>query len=352
MDTASEVQASALSRRKFLVLGTGLLALAGARWWLERSSPPPCFLERAGLKLVRGATQAFGTDVTVLVAHEDERQARVAIDAALHEALEVDRLMSLYRADSQVRVLNTHGWLEHPHPRLLEVLRVAQEVSARTGGAFDVTVQPLWEVYAGAKGDGRLPTKTEIERARALVDWRKLEIFDALVRFTRPGMAITLNGIAQGFAGDRMRVALEAHGISNALVNSGEIGGDGLNATREPWRVGVKRPGVDAVLGVVRVDGRFIATSADDQTVFSADRVHHHIFDPATGYSPPMVSSVTVIAPTGVLADALSTAVFVLGPKRGLAFASGTLGVEALIVSKDGCVRMTENFPLEPKPGA
>ena len=345
MDTSRQPQHNTLSRRKVLVLGTGLLALAGTRWWLARSGSD--VLKRTGLRLVRGQAQAFGTDVSVLVAHKDVGQARRAIDAALREALAVDRLMSLYRADSQVRVLNTRGVLEHPHPHVLEVLRVARDISERTRGAFDVTVQPLWNVYAGAKAHGRLPSDTEIAQARALVGWRKLEVSHDRVRFRQAGMGITLNGIAQGFAGDRMRAALEAHGIQNALVNSGEIGGNGLNDALERWIVGVKRPGTDAMLGVVRADGRFIATSADDQTVFSADRVHHHIFDPATGRSPTVLSSVTLIAPTGVLADALSTAVFVLGLERGLRLVADTPDAEALMVLKDGRVHMTAGFPLE-----
>jgi thiamine biosynthesis lipoprotein len=345
MNGLSQPQHNILSRRKVLALGTGLLALAATRWWLASSSSGP--LERTGLRLVRGQAQAFGTDVSVLVAHEDVAQARTAIDAALHEALAVDRLMSLYRADSQVRMLNARGVLEHPHPYLLEVLRVARDISESTRGAFDVTVQPLWDVYVGAKAHGRLPNDAEIAQARSLIGWRRLEVLDDRVRFTQPGMGVTLNGIAQGFAGDRMRATLEAHGIQNALVNSGEIGGNGLNDALERWTIGVKRPCVDAMLGVVRADGRFIATSADDQTVFSADRVHHHIFDPTTGRSPTAFSSVTVMAPTGGLSDALSTAVFVLGLERGLALVADLPAVDALMVLKDGRVHMTAGFPLE-----
>jgi thiamine biosynthesis lipoprotein len=343
---SSRQQHNILSRRKVLVLGTGLLALAATRRWLASSSSGP--LEQTGLRLVRGQAQAFGTDVSVLVAHEDVAQARTAIDAALHEALAVDRLMSVYRADSQVRVLNARGVLEHPHPYLLEVLGVARDISERTRGAFDVTVQPLWDVYAGAKAHGQLPNDAEIAQARTLIGWRKLELLNDQVRFTQAGMGITLNGIAQGFAGDRMRTALEAHGIQNALVNSGEIGGDGLNDAGQPWVVGIKRPGTNDMIGVIRGDGRFVSTSADDQTVFSTDHVHHHIFDPETGRSPREISSVTVLAPTGVLADALSTAVFVLGPTRGLALMWNTPNAEALIVLKNGRVHMTAGFPLEP----
>jgi thiamine biosynthesis lipoprotein len=219
-------------------------------------------------------------------------------------------------------------------------------MAVQTGGAFDVTVQPLWRLYAAAHDKGSLPSDASIETARSQVDYRGLEVSAARVRLHGEGQSVTLNGIAQGFAADRALAALREHGVQHALVNAGELGACGHNASGESWTAGIRDPRrTHAYVSVARLDGRCMATSGDYATAFTPDFTYNHIFDPATGRSPQEFSSVTVVAPAAADADALSTAIFVLGFVKGLRLVQVWPRADALFVLKDGRVFSTKGFP-------
>lgn len=289
---------------------------------------------------------AFGTEVSIVANHADPDTARRAAAAALAELLQVDRLMSLYRPDSPLCRLNREGVLRDPHPYLVEVFEAARRFSKKTGGAFDATVQPFWRVYSDAARAGRWPDEAAIASARESVDWRRVEVSPAAIRFSRPGTAVTLNGIAQGYAADRALAALRQHGIEHALVNAGELASAGTRDDGKPWQTGIQHPRVeDAYLATAALAGRCLATSGDYATKFSDDFRANHLFDPSTGRSPEHFASVSVVAATAAEADALATAVFVLGPERGLALIRKTPGADALLVTKDLRVTATAGFP-------
>jgi thiamine biosynthesis lipoprotein len=268
------------------------------------------------------------------------------MNAALAELLQVEAVLSLYRADSALCRLNRDGVLVRPHPFLVEVLCKAQSLSEQTRGAFDVTVQPLWDLYAAAKKAGRVPDTADIETARRKVDWRKVEVASNRIRLRERGMAVTLNALAQGFAADRVLATLRAHQIRHALVNTGEIGAMGRKVGGEPWTLGIQHPRrPDAYVALAKLADRCMATSGDYATPFGEDFLRHHIFDPATGQSPQELASVTIVAPMGLDADALSTAVMVLGHERGLELLPSFPGSEAFLVFKAGRTIMTPRFP-------
>ncbi len=326
------------SRRRFLFLmgGAGGLAALGLTPSLRRRR-----LEKAGR-----TSQALGAQVSITALHEDRREAELAIDAAFAELNRIEEAMSLYRPHSQICRLNRDGVLERPDPYFVEVLQAAAGVSARSDGDFDATVQPLWELYAAARRNGRLPDADAIEDARRRIDWRKVEVSPDAVRFRGDRMAVTLNGIAQGFAADRVRAALEARGVKHALVDTGEFGSLGRNAESRPWTVGIQHPRrPDAYVALAQLDGRFLSTSGDYATRFSDDFRHHHIFDPRTGLSPTELSSATILARTGMEADALTKVLFVRGLEGGMAHLRSIPGADALCVLKDGRVLMTDGFP-------
>jgi len=149
-----------------------------------------------------GSDLAFGTTVTITVLHIDTLTAQAAIHEALQQVRRIDALMSLQQERSQVFQLNRRGILAGPDAHLLNVLSFAYQLSLLTAGAFDVTVQPLWEAFSLASAMGALPSSTEIAAAKALVNWKGLEFDAEQVRLMRPGMSITLNGVAQGYAVD------------------------------------------------------------------------------------------------------------------------------------------------------
>jgi thiamine biosynthesis lipoprotein len=142
--------------------------------------------------------------VAITVLHHNESAARRAIDAALTELEVIEAALSLYRPDSQVSQLNRHRELANPTSHLLRLLQVAQDMSERTDGAFDITVQPLWELYANAQRARQLPSERDVEIARRQVNWKRVRFARDRVWLYGTGTRITLNGLAQGYAADRV----------------------------------------------------------------------------------------------------------------------------------------------------
>ena len=337
-----------IGRRRFLAcaVGAGGLAALGSIRWLGGSRKTASVGLVAGLKAFRLTSFALGSKVSITALHPDEQVARRAVAAGFTELARIEQVMSLYRPDSELSRLNRSGRLDNPHSYLVAVLQKAQEVADRTGGAFDVTVQPLWDLCASSLRSGRTVVLPDIQAACHKVDWRKVDVSSNAIRLAGDGMAITLNGIAQGFAADCVLRVLREHGIEHALVDTGEIASLGRKATGQRWTAGIQHPRrPDAYISLAALDGRCMSTSGDYATAFDKDFTRHHIFDPATGASPQELASVTVVAPMGIDADALSTAVFVLGPVRGRDLVDATAGADALLVRKDGTAVVTDNFP-------
>jgi thiamine biosynthesis lipoprotein len=329
----------AAGRRQFLLAvggAAGLAALGGAALW------------RNGLRRIERTAAALGTSVTIQVLHDDAAGAAEALDAAFAEIEQVESVMSIYRPDSQLRRLNRHGVLRRPHRYLLEVLQHAQATSQATDGAFDITVQPLWDLYDRAKQRGELPTRAALAHAMTLVDWQRVDMQPERIRMRQLGMQVTLNGIAQGYAADRARAALKAHGIQHALIDAGELAPLGRKEGASPWQAGIQHPRVDdAYIALASLDNRCLATSGDYATKFTADGKYNHIFDPRLGTSPQELASVSIAAPTAMAADALSTACFVLGATRAQEVLRKIPDVDALFVLKNGRVLRTNSFPIQ-----
>ncbi|MBC7818123.1 MAG: FAD:protein FMN transferase [Planctomycetaceae bacterium] len=330
-----------LSRRRFLSLslGGGAVFVGGGLVWhgAERLTSESAVTRRSW---------ALGSEVSMTVMGLPTDRANLALDAAFAELELVEQVLSLYRPDSQLCRLNRDRVLHQPHPYFLAVLAMAEQTSRQSDGAFDITVQPLWDLFAACQKQSRLPTDSQIAAARAGVDWRAVDCSRDGIRLRAPATAITLNGIAQGFAADRAIAALREHGVEHALVNSGEIGCLGRKPDGRDWTVGVQHPREpDAFVALTALRGRSLATSGDYETTFSADFSKNHIFDPRTGQSPSELASVSIAAPTAMQADALSTTAMVLGADRTLAFIEKLSNVDALLVLKDGHTLRTRGFP-------
>jgi thiamine biosynthesis lipoprotein len=330
-----------MKRRQWLrlALGAGIVSSLGA-------ARGPHGAGDAGLQWRERQLLGFGTTLRLQAAHADEAVVDTALDEAVRALRRIERQMNLFDPGSDLSRLNREGRLDQPPPELLEVLALARDVSAASGGAFDVTVQPLWQCWNRACKQGRLPSAMEIAHARSRVDWRALRVEPRAVVLERPGMGVTLNGIAQGYAADRVRAVLAAHGITDALVDAGEYAPLGRNPQRRDWTLGVADPTRhETLLARLLSDGRCLATSGDDETCFTTDHVHHHILDPARGDSPPALSGVTVAARSGALADALTKVMFIAGPER-LAPLAKAWDVDVLWVAKDGRWGATQGLRL------
>lgn len=283
----------------------------------------------------------FGTNLSLLVAHTDQALAESALDVAVADIRHVEAQMSLFNPQSALSQLNAQGFLAQPHPDLLKLLQLAKAVSEKSQGAFDVTVQSLWAVFSEAQALGRLPTAEAVAQARQRTGWQHVVLSPARISFTRPDMAITLNGIAQGFAADLVQAHWRHMGIEHALINTGEWAALGKSQIGGDWRLGIANPRDDQkLMKNITLHGRSVATSADSQTFFSPDFKNHHIFDPHTGYSPLDVASVTVAAGSCALADALTKVMFVAGMDQAMVLAKAW-SVEVMVVDKTGKWRAT-----------
>jgi thiamine biosynthesis lipoprotein len=290
------------------------------------------------LRVWRGV--ALGADAMLQINHPDPAAADRLIERALAEVARLERVFSLYREDSAIRRLNATGSLSDPPADLVRILSESQEFSRMTGGAFDVTVQPLWQLYADhfsrhyTDSDG--PAADDLARALALVDHDAVEFDARSIRFRRAGMGITLNGVAQGYVTDRVAELLLTSGLDRALVDMGEIRGLGEHPSGQPWTVGLEDPRHPGEIAeTVGLSDRAVATSGGYGTQFDAAGRFNHIFDPSSGRTSDKYLSISVIAPTATAADALSTAFCLMRSEDVRAIAS-RLAIKVHLVFPDG----------------
>jgi FAD:protein FMN transferase len=270
--------------------------------------------------------------------HADASLASAALSAAALRIQAVEAQMSLFRADSDLVRLNRLGRLDDAPVELLAVLRVALRIARESGGLFDPTVQPLWRLRHDAALAGRVADPDALLQARALLGWRDVRV-DAQrrsIHFTRVGMALTLNGIAQGWATDAAAVTLKSHGIAHALIDAGEWQAMGRSPDGSPWRLGVQDPRAhERIATVLAADGRAIACSSDDKLAYDSQHKEHHILDPRSGHSPTQLASVVVLAPNCALADALTKPMMMGSASQAFVLAK-RWGVDVITIDKAG----------------
>jgi thiamine biosynthesis lipoprotein len=284
--------------------------------------------------------RALGAEARLLLGHPDTAATRRVIASCLDEIARLERIFSLHLPGSEIAALNRAGWLDAASHDLRILLAEAQRFGELSGGAFDVTVQPLWQLYAAhfaaSPDDVAGPPAGRIEAARRLVDYRAIVLEGASVRFLRPGMALTLNGIAQGYITDRVADLLRGAGFARVLVQLGETVAGAPRPDGRPWRVGISDPfAPDRIIETIDAVDVAIATSSGRATRFDAAGRHHHLFDPATGRSADACASVSVVARRATTADALSTACAV-SPGAATTELLQEADAAALFVAADG----------------
>jgi FAD:protein FMN transferase len=264
---------------------------------------------------------ALGAHARLALQHPDENAAKSAIAACLSEVARLEAIFSLYRPNSALARLNAYGRLDDAPADLRLLLAEALALAERSAGAFDPTVQPLWALYArhfsvpGAEPEG--PPRAAVEEAGALVGWRKVEIDGAAIRLLKPGMALTLNGIAQGYITDRVGDLLRERGFQHVLVDMGEQLALGPKWDGEVWRVGIANPADPGkALLELPVSSGAIATSGGYGYHFDRAGLFAHILDPDSGAPARRWASVTVLADRASAADGLSTALSVVPAAR------------------------------------
>jgi len=275
--------------------------------------------------------------------HTDAGFAQRTIRKVRQEIERYERIFSLYRADSEIARLNAAGRLARPSVELRALVEESQRIGALSAGAFDITVQPLWRLYE-AHFWSRSDVQPDIaararEVAQALVDFRRIDTGAASIGFTRTGMAITLNSLAQGYITDAIADLLRQEGFENAVVDLGEFRTLGRHPDGRPWRIGIRNGGAGGGDGrMVELADMALAVSGGYGTRFEPSGRFHHIFDPVTGASANGLIDVAVIGPRATAANALSTAICVAGEARAAAMLAAYPGTQAILTRPDRSV--------------
>ena len=290
---------------------------------------------------VRWHGSTLGAQVSIEIYHPDRTEAERLVARCVLDVRRFEQQFSLYRADSAICALNRTGILVSPDADMVALLKASLFFADLTDSAFDPTVQPLWRLYAdhfsSERADSEGPSPQRLAETLAKVGRNRLLVSADRVALVERGASITLNGIAQGYATDRVVEKLHSAGLSTTLVNMGEIRAIGARPEGTPWRVGLADPDKPGTLTeTIDLVDRAVATSAGAGFRFDSAGRFTHLFDPKTGRSPSLYSTVSVIAPTATEADALSTAFSLMPLSRIRDIVAIRPNVQARIVEAGG----------------
>ncbi|MBQ6540587.1 MAG: FAD:protein FMN transferase [Oscillospiraceae bacterium] len=297
-------------KKRILLLLMVLLILTGcARYGLKRTANRDIF--------------AMDTVMNLTCTGENTEEA---LDAAEVEIRRLDKLLSTGRQDSEITILN-HTGSGVLSSDSMAMVQKALEIYETTDGAFDITVYPLMELWDFTDGEFKVPAPDELAEALELTGSDKVDYSPKTGRIVlSDGQGIDLGGIAKGYASDRLKEIFREYGVENGTISlGGNVQFYGKKADGTPWRCAIKnpfRPNENNYLGIVETDDRAVVTSGAYERYFTEDgKKYHHILDPKTGYSADNgLVSVTIVSKSGILADALSTACYVMGLDRSVDF--------------------------------
>lgn len=331
------------SRRRFLTIA----AVAGAAASIPRWAWSSTALANSDW---RGT--ALGAPASMRLVHPDRSLAQQAITACVHEIKRLEHIFSLYQSDSEIRRLNRTGQLVHPPQELVEVLAFSLQLARQSKGHFDPSIQPLYELYAAhfrtPSRDAHGPSEQALQQALDKVDHRAITVESDRILFEQPEMAITLNGVAQGYITDRIAHLLAQYGFEDILIDVGEIRAHGHRADGRQWTAAVadpraSQPADQHLLSVqLGKPSPALATSSGFGSPFHSTAKpgqlpgFHHLLNPHTGHSAAQYHSVSVRAPNAMLADGLSTALTVMPEEPAQALLTHWAHTQAWLLDAQG----------------
>lgn len=273
-------------------------------------------------------------EVTFVV--NDPARAQIILADIDKELIRIDSLCSRFSHKSMISELNRESTINAPDD-IIQLFFLSDSISRVTDGLFDISIAPLLEIWGFYTRSNQIPSPTEILAARALVDYRKIHINDNTITLAE-NMAVDLGGIAQGYAADQVAAILKENMVTSALINiGGEIIAYGQAPSGRPWRIGIQHPRGEGIIEAVDLANCALSTSGDYEKFFMVgDKRYPHIINPTTGYPATDFASVTVFSERAAFADAMATAVAILGPEKGLKFLD-SLRIRAIIYyERDG----------------
>ena len=322
-----------LKKRAVLLLGLILMVLVGAALlgyylvWVPQAKAQESTTQRSMILMD-----------TVVDVRVDGRNSAALVDQVFQLMAELENLFSRFVPESEVSAINRQaGQRVQVSPLTLELVELGLEMGQITGGAFDITIGAVLDLWGFGSDLRRLPGEEELDRALATVDFTQVEVDreNSAVRIPE-GAVLDLGGIAKGFIVDQGTKILREAGVERALINAGgDISVVGRRPDGRPWRVGVQDPDQpSSIRYIMPLDDRSVVTSGDYQRYFMVgNERYHHIIDPSTGYPARGLRSVTIVGDNPAVCDAISTAVFVLGWDEGRALVERLPGIEAIMIS-------------------
>ena len=314
------------------------------------ASPEP--LPVVTTPLMRAETKLH-TAVTLQIFHEGS-EAEAAMTEAYDYMDRMEQLLSTNKEGSDVYRINQAAGHEavKVDPATLTIIKQGLETAEVSGGRFDISIGAVSNLWKIGDVDARKPSDQEIQAALPKIDYHKITLDEAAqtVRLEEEGMALELGGISKGYIADGIRNIFAKHGVNTAIIN---LGGNVIvmgtsPSSPEGWNVGVQDPDEvrGQVVGTKRVIDGTVVTSGIYERYVEVDGVrYHHILDPKTGYPVDNdLSGATIFTKVSLKADALSTTLFLLGTKDGLAFIESLDGVEAVLIDKDHGVHVTSGL--------
>lgn len=291
---------------------------------------------------------AMGTFVSISALARSRERAEEAIGRAFEEMDRLVKLLNRFDGASAVTYLNQQGRLRGAPPEVSTVIQRSLHYHELCGGAFDISVKPLIDLFQrdlGGATPGE-PGRRELAEALELVDSRNIEMAGRAIDFKKPGMGITLDGIAKGYIVDRVADVLSKHRVRDFLINAGgDIRAAGTKERKQPWTVAVQDPAKSGNFpDVVHLRDACVATSGSYEIYFDRERLFHHLVSSRTGRSPDLNTSVSIIAPSTMAADALATSVFVMDPHEAVGFVESLPRCECLIIDRSGRQRRSSGW--------
>ncbi len=332
-------------RRSFLKL-SGLLGLCSCSAALLPAQKAEALPFGRNQYKVSKTRLAMGTYVTMTLIHSSRDEAEKAIGLAFEEIDRLSAMLTHYDKNSSVGQLNSKGKLESSPEEVGRLITRSLHLNKLTGGAFDITVKPLIDLYSASFAGGRKPLDREIDVTLKLVGSEKLFYRGSELVFQDSQMAITFDGIAKGYIVDRASAVLLAGGIVNHLINAGgDIKASGSAEKGRAWTIAIEDPaGNRQYPDIVSMRDGAIATSGNYEIFYDREKLFHHIVNGRTGHSPQLSNSVSVLAPNAMDADALATSVFVMEPEAGLQFIESQPGIECFVIGSDNRISRSSGW--------
>lgn len=334
-------------RRSFLKL-SGLLGLGAASAALLPAEKAEAFLFGKKEYKVTKTRLAMGTFVAMTAIHTSRDEAEQAIGLAFEEIDRLSAMLTHFESNSPVGAFNASGKIEQAPSEVVELVARSLYYTRETNGAFDITVKPIVDLYKDSFAKKITPSEADIDRSLKLVGSENLHFQSGSILFGKSEMGITLDGIAKGFIVDKASEVLQVNGVGNHLINAGgDIRSSGSAANGKAWTVAVQDPAkTKEYPDIITMKDGAIATSGNYEIYYDQEKMFHHIVNSRTGHSPNLSSSVTVVAPTVMDADALATSVFVMEPVAGLQFINSQPDTECFVIGSDGKISRSNGWQV------